>query len=187
MSKKIRKAATSLAETPVSPIDALCKKLDECAYDMETRWGRGVLQSLCTSETSAKWCRVSNKVDTAIQGGDYDTVKSSTESLIRGWKKMEEEAISMGYSTKMHGQVWFVCSPEAEGIEYIVCKNELDSARMAALYPAKASSIYTLKDIARMIDAQSVTKMPKKEREYFTKVNEKMTTEEFLSDSIPLF
>ena len=181
--KSKRTGLTKFNEQPISPVDALVRKLDLVALDMETRWGAGVLHSLCTPETSAKFMRVKEALDEAIRGGDYDTVKAKSESLIRGWQKMESEAIEAGHKIGHVTDIWFCCSPNS-GIEYIFCKNELDSSRMAAQYPSRVSAIYTFADIARMIEAGSVVNIagPRKQ-EVLTKV--KSWSEELLSDEVP--
>ena len=95
-----------------------------------------------------------DKLDLAIQSGDYDDVKKRSEVLARGWLKMEEETLAAGH--KPHGvdTVWYVAGKD--GLEYIVCKHELDSARLVAAHPDKASSVYTLADIAKMIERESL-------------------------------
>src|SRR5665213_3354910 len=117
MPKKFtRKSVTKLDQFPVSPIDAVLKKLDLVAAELETLWGAGVLQNLATPDTVARWLRVKVALDDAITGGDYDTIKAKSESLIRGWQKLEAEAIDAGHDQgKMRDRVWLVCSPEAEG------------------------------------------------------------------------
>jgi hypothetical protein len=153
--KKAKKhGITNLTSQPINPIDALVRKLDLVSCEMETIWGAGVLHSLCTSETSAKFMVVKNRLDQSIKENDYDTVKRDSEILMRGWNKMEAEAREAGH--KPHGvdSVWYVSSQN--GLEYIVCKHELDSARLVAAYPKKASSVYTLADIAKMIERESL-------------------------------
>jgi hypothetical protein len=185
MVKKVKKlAASDMAEMPISPIDALLKKLDQVAYDLETLWGAGVLQNLATPDTAARWLRVKVALDKAIEGGDYDTIKAKSESLIRGWQKLEAEAIEAGHDqTRMRGKVWVACSPD-NGIEYIICKHELDAARMAALEPQHANVIYTLPQIAKLLDAQSVVNMPKSHLASIFGKTEKPFSE-ILEDEIP--
>ena len=183
--KSKRSSKSGLAEMPISPIDRLLKSLDLVAHEMEVKWGAGVLQNLATPDTTAKWLRVKDKLDEAIQGGDYDTVKTKVESLIRGWQLLEREALEAGHDQgKMRDQVWMVVSPESEGIEYVVCKHELDAARMAAQYPAKANVIYTLTQIAKLLDAQSVVKLPPRELSSMFGKTEKPFSQ-ILDDEIP--
>lgn len=181
---KNRYGSTRLSETPINPIDALVRSLDLVAVEMETRWGKGVLFSLCNPETAAKFIRVKESLDQAIATGDYDVVKQKSESLKRGWQLMNDEAIANGHKTHPT-DIWYVCSPE-KGIEYIVCKHEIDSSRIAAIWPNKASSIYTLADIARMIERQSLSFLGAKIKGCPEKINVKKTdTEMFLEDEIP--
>lgn len=183
MVKSSKKSLTKLNEMPISPVDALVRKLDIVALEMETKWGRGVLHGLCTPETSAKFMRVKLALDDAISGGDYDTVKAKSESLIRGWQMMEKEAIEAGHKKGHVTDIWFCCSPQM-GIEYIICKNEMDASRMVAQYPQRASAIHTLADIAKMIEDGSVVNLEKPRKEELVQ-KAKSWTEELLQDRVP--
>lgn len=180
---KNRKSISRFNEQPVSPLDAIIRKLDVVAVDMEAKWGSGVLHGLCTADTSAKFMRVKLALDDAISGGDYDTVKSKSESLIRGWQQMEREAIEAGHKIGHIADIWFCCSPKM-GIEYIICKNEMDASRMVAQYPHRASAVFTLAEVAKMIESGSVVNLdqPRKD-EIITK--SKSWAEEVLGDEVP--
>lgn len=183
--KPPRMAASKLDGIPTSPIDALLKRLDALAAELETRWGAGVLINLVTPETAAKWIRAKEGLDAAIQSQDYDAVKVRMENLMKGWQRLEQEAIESGHEQgKFKEQVWCVASPEANGIEYFVAKNELDAARFVAAFPSKANVTYTLAQIAKLLDAQSVVKLPAKELNAMFKKTEKPFSEA-LGDSIP--
>ena len=180
-----RKKQQPMAETPVSPIDALVRKLDLVAHEMEAKYGAGVLPSICTPETAAKWVRVNDALSDAIGNGDYDTVKAKTESLARGWLKMEEEAKASGYLKMV--EAWYVTSPQAQGIEYIVVKNRIDAAIVVAQNPSKAACVYALEDIANLIDKASL-RIPAKEAKYFKDEAvkaKKSWSEELLNDQVP--
>lgn len=181
MKKKI--SNSRFDEMPQNPLDALIRRLDLVAHEMETSWGRGVLHGLCTPETSARFMRVKLALDDAIAGGDYDTVKAKSESLIRGWQALEKEAIEAGHKKGHVTNIWFCASPQS-GIEYIICKNELDSARMAAQWPEKASAIFTLADIVRMIENGSVVNIEGKAKEHIVQ-KAKTWSEELLDDRVP--
>ncbi len=177
-----RKASSGLAESPIGPIDALLKSLDLVAANMEAKYGAGILPTLCTPETAGKFIKVNAALTDAIQSGDYDTVKAKVESLKRGWLKLEEEAIASGYLKTI--EAWYVVSPN-DGVEYAFVRNEADAAILAAQMPKKASSIFTLADLARMLENGSVTRLTKPEKNYFGKVlKEQSETEEKLDDEI---
>ena len=179
-----RKALTNMAEMPLSPIDALLKKLDLLMVEMESKYGAGLLPTLCSKETAAKFIRVNSSLDAAIKSNDYDTVLLKVESLKKGWLKMEQEAKESGMLKPV--EAWYVCSPE-DGIEYIICKHEKDSSLIVAQNPSKASCVYTLSDIATMIENASVTRLTPKERQYFKDEAKKSKTafENYLNDEIP--
>lgn len=185
--RKAKKFGTSgVNQIPVSPIDALVRKLDLLSCEMESRWGMGVLHGLCTAETSAKFMRVKFKLDEAIQTGDYDLVKQHSENLAKGWLKMESEALAAGHA--QHPEAWYVASPAADGVEYIICKHRADTARMVALFPAKASSIYALEDIAKIIDRESlINHLSNPVDDKFTEIMKRVTKDDGkpLNDVIP--
>lgn len=186
--KKAKKFGSSgLNNIPVSPIDALVKKLDLLSCEMEARWGVGVLHGLCEPETSAKWMRVKFKLDEALLVGDYDLVKQHSENLAKGWLKMEAEAVQAGHD--QHVEAWYVASPNANGLEYVVCRHRADTARVVAMYPEKASSVYSLEDIARMIERESLPNhMTKPEEDKFTQIlarKDNPQKSERLNDEIP--
>ena len=176
-----RKASSGLATTPVSPCDALVKSLDLVATDMEARYGAGILPTLCTPETAGRFMKVNAALTEAIRSGDYDKILLKVASLKRGWLKMEEEAKASGYLK--HVEAWYVASPE-DGICYIICKHEADSAILAAQNPKQANCIYTLADIARLLENASVTRMTPKELKYF-KGEAKQEFEGILNDTLP--
>ena len=132
---KTRKSVTSLAETPVSTFDALLKSLDLLAANLEAKYGAGLLSTLCTPETAGKFMRVHESLNEAIRGGDYDTVKAKVESLKRGWLKMEQDAKDSGYLKMV--EAWYVVGPES-GIEYIVARQEADTAILAAQHTSSS-------------------------------------------------
>jgi hypothetical protein len=191
MTKKTsRKSSSSLAEKPASPFDSLLKSLDLVAANLEAKYGAGILTSLCTPDTAAKFTRVSQSLDDAIKSQDYDTIKAKVESLKRGWLKMEEEAIASGYLKTV--EAWYVCAPES-GIQYIIAKHEADTAILAAQYPAKTSIIYSLAAIAQLIESQAVVNLTMKESAYFREKAKERADEaqkvkscsEILADAIP--
>jgi len=177
-----RKATTALNVTPISPIDRVVKELDMVACEMETRWGSGTLPQLAAPDTCAKFLRAMKRFDDALESKDYDTVKAAVENLIKGWRKLEQEALAAGHSAQPNA--WYVTSPEANGVEYIVAKNELDASLLAARFPTKASSIYTLQQIAALIDSQSVTKLTPREKSYFRDMAKK-NSDPLPNDEIP--
>lgn len=167
--KKLKKLSVSKAnEQPASPIDALVRKLDLVAHDAEIAWGQGVLYGLCNPETAAKFMRVKAALDEAIQGGDYDTVKQKSESLIRGWQAMENEAIQAGHEKGHITNICYVASPN--GIEYILCKNDLDASRAMVQHPDKASAIFTFAQIAEMLENGSLKVFMEPDKENLKKV-----------------
>lgn len=178
--KRSKRAATNLAETPINPLDALVKRLDMVAVEMESKWGSGCLQTLCSPETAAKFMRGSEKLDKAIEQGDYDTVKYAAENLAKGWLKMDQEAIELNRPV---AQIWYVASPADNEIEYIICRHELDSARIVANEPHRANMVYTLAQVAIMIDNGSVGLKMRLEPKHVERL--KSASEELLGDYVP--
>lgn len=180
----VKKSSTRLNQIPISPLDALLHRLDEVAFGMEQRWGAGCLTSLCKPETAAKWVRVKEALDQAILGGDYDTVKAKSESLARGWKLMEQEAIEAGHNLPITG-IWYVTLEN--GIQYAFAENELKAAQLVARNPAMASSVFTLEHIAEMLSKGSVDMLNAAHERYLTEEikQRKIPMGKIIEDEIP--
>lgn len=160
-SSKSQKSTSGIGRTPISPVDMLIQRLDMVAHEMESKWGAGVLTSLCAPDTSARFLRVAEKLNAAIPENDYDTIKDLTEKLQRGWRKMEAETEEAGHRHDNIGQVWY--ASDGGDIEYIICKSPLDAVRIARQMPDKAAMVFALPDIARILKQGAVVNMPTRE------------------------
>ena len=72
------------------------KPLDALAVEMESRWGRGRLEELVSPSTAARF-EFKAKLDIAIHDRDVGLVIKRAETMMRGWKALENEVIAAGY------------------------------------------------------------------------------------------
>jgi len=130
-------------------------RLDDVARAVEARWGIDRLPGLVSPETQAKWQRHVAKLDDAITSSDLPLVRDLAQGAIRGYARLEVEAVSLG-AEKNRPEVWDIRSPET-GIHYRVCKT-LQDARLWAFQPEAV--VYTLEEIARILDKRQLTEQP---------------------------
>lgn len=164
-------------------IDGALKPLDAVASDMESRWGIGRLQELCTTSTSAKFQSAKHKLDLAIMQGSAAEVIERARILILGWKAMEKEAKEAG-NNPAPPDVWFASAPEEDGkpaVQYAIAKNNSDASLAEA-----GMSVYTLVEVARIIRAFNapMQKHIEKAKETFPKA-EIIRAEGEFNDEIP--
>jgi hypothetical protein len=81
--------------------------LDGVAADYERRWGAGVLPMLAGKLWAAKLEEQQQKVDAAVAQKALGAVRKQVEAMARGWKRVEDEALSTGVS-EPSGGMWYV-------------------------------------------------------------------------------
>ena len=134
----------------IDKIDGALKPLDGLASDMESRWGVGRLQELCTPATGAKFASAKQKLDVAIMEGSPAEVIERARILTLGWKALEKEALEAGHKPAPP-DVWFASAPAEDGkpeIMVAIAKNNSDASLAEA-----GMSVYTLTEVARIIRA----------------------------------
>lgn len=128
-------------------------RLDEVSREVEARWGIDRLRHLVSPETQVKWERHVSKLDQAIQDGDLAAVRDLAQGAIRGYKKLEDEAVSL-HQNKNRPDVWDVHSPA--GVHYRICKTVADAQLWAH---QQNVNCYTLQEIAHILDGKQLTVM----------------------------
>jgi len=131
-------------------IDGALKPLDALASEIEARWGVGRLQELVSPATAAKFQAAKHKLDLAIADKGVNDVIQRAEILMRGWKALEAEALSMGFSAAP-ADIWIASAPAEYGkpaVQYAIAKNNGDASLSQADIP-----LYTLEEVARIIRA----------------------------------
>lgn len=161
------------------PISAALKPLDEVAVAAEKEWGADVLPWLVSLETRAKFRRAQERLNEAIQGGDFDTIKGRADALIRGWKSLDEEARKLGYSQD-NIPVHIGISPD--GVVYVFCEDKLTAKRYVAKHPEKASATLTFDQAASIFQSYSVANI---KRHQLNEIDPNATVGEILRDELP--
>lgn len=126
-------------------------KLDEVAHEYESRWGIDRLPNLVSPQTQVKWNTQIQKLNNAISENDLPAVRDLAQGTIRGYKRLEDEAVALG-ATKHQPDVWDIRSPET-GNHYRICKT-LNDARQWAFQPDVVC--YSLAEIARILDSRDL-------------------------------
>lgn len=130
-------------------------RLDEVAVKMETKWGYDGLVPLVSAETARKWKAQKDKLDKAIRSENVADITALVDGTIRGYEKLEAEALAAGY-TPHKPEVWDFTHPES-GRHYRICKTLLDARRMAQ----EGVVVYTLGEVARILEANQLVNVVK--------------------------
>lgn len=126
------------------------KPLDALAVEMESRWGRGRLEELVSPSTAARFEAAKAKLDIAIHDRDVGLVIKRAETMMRGWKALENEAIAAGYEPAPP-DVWFCHAPAEDGkeeVSFAIAKTASTANLAQTDLP-----VYTLDEVARIVRA----------------------------------
>ena len=130
-------------------IGKLILAVDDVAVAMEQKWGIGVLPDLVDAPMREKFVRAYDRLNVAVEAGDYDTVQAAAENVRKGWAKLDEVATQNGYN----GIPEYITLTTSEGVEYLLAETPLDARRLAGKLPSKASAIHTRQQVADMLAA----------------------------------
>ena len=131
-------------------IHGALKPLDAVAAEMEMRWGKGRLQELCSPDLSARFEAAKAKLDVSIHDKDVQLVIKRADNLIKGWKKMEAEAIERGHKPSPP-ELWYATAPDEFGEKEMQIVIARDNS--AATLAQTDLPVYTVTEIARIVRA----------------------------------
>lgn len=148
-----------------TPLEAALKVRDRTVGEVDARWGTDVLQTLVSPETAAKFAKVRNRLDEAIdlanKSLDQQEVADAVDLAIntmavemRGMTKLEEEAKAAGRKPLDPGRCW--AFKLVDGTQALLVQTA-DDARAAARSPRfKGWAIYSIPEIALIISDRSL-------------------------------
>ena len=151
-----KRSVSGMKERPVDPLDALLRPVDQKAYEVEARWGAGIVWNYLMPELGGKFIRALDALDAAIATRDYDTVKLAADNVLRGW-----QAVDMAVTKKRQGE-GLADEPlnmkgyASDGVVYTIVPTEADAALYAAKYPHHAAATFTCDELANMLFKASV-------------------------------
>jgi len=151
--KKVRWPEMDKLDPQGYQINQWIDRLDNLNVEYEARWGVGVLPKLVSPETSEKWHRHIEKLDSAIEEKDVYNVRELIEGAFRGYDAMEKEAMTAGF--KPHGApvAWTVRM--SDGRELAICATRNDAGVLHGNCRDRIPLvIYTLEEIAGLVAAR---------------------------------
>lgn len=170
MNKMEKNILTLKVEWPMSDnlepdayrINQLIDRFDEMFVEMEKIWGVDRLPLLVSQETSDKWKRHLEKLNEAIVKKELQVVSDLIEGAKRGIKKMDQEARQRG--NEPHGAPvgWTVKMPSGGVLAVVGTGNEA-AVFQAMVTPDQDMHIYSLKEVANIIEA--LNRLPAEKRE----------------------
>jgi len=132
-------------------------KLDDVAAGYEADWGIGRLPMLVPPETAAKWDRQMQRLNDAIDKHDLPMIREVVPGCIRGWAALDAQARQAGHAP-CAPDAWEVKHPDSGNV-YRITKN-LNDARAEN---RKGVSTWTLEEVARVLENNSIVAEIKKE------------------------
>jgi hypothetical protein len=148
-----------------TPLEAALRVRDREVLEYDSKWGTDVLLSLATPGTAAKFAKVRNRLDAAIDAHNRaveaaeaqvqaDIAINTIPVELRGLKALEEEAIAAGREPLDPGRYWAFSLPD--GTQAVLVQTD-DDARAAARSPRfKGWAVYSVREMALMISDRAL-------------------------------
>jgi hypothetical protein len=122
------------------------------AREIEARWGATVLESLAAPEVAAKFGSARQKLNDAIERGDFAEVGQRAAIMERGWKALEDSAIARGHSPGDVGRFW--CATADSGRAYVIVQHETDMRQAAKAHPG--ATVWAMSEVLRILEDHSL-------------------------------
>ena len=130
------------------------KPLDQIAHRMELKFGCERLQSLVSPETAQRFGSAKAKLDQAIMDNDPSEVARRSKILIKGWQKMDEEAVAGGHKP-LKPSIW--SHTTEDGFMFAVAQGNADAIKAIRTDPAmEGVAVYSLDEIGRILENESM-------------------------------
>ena len=130
------------------------RPLDQIAHRMELKFGCERLQSLVSPETAQKFGSAKAKLDQAIMDNDPSEVARRSKILIKGWQKMDEEAVADGHKP-LKPSIWSYTTED--GFMFAVAQGNADAIKAIRTDPAmEGVAVYSLDEIGRILENESM-------------------------------
>jgi hypothetical protein len=131
---------------PTPPRQGQCyealKPLDKVAAEMESKWGVEQLTSLVSPDMAMRFERARQQLDDAVAADDPELTAQKAAALIRGWRKLDEEATAAGHPVEPD-KVWHC---EQDGFAIAVVQNHAHGK-----YAAEGHRVFTIDEVTRLI------------------------------------
>ena len=140
------------------------KPLDQIANRMELKFGCDRLQGLVSPETAQRFGSAKAKLDQAILDNDPDEVSRRSKILIKGWQKMDEEAVAAGHKP-LKPSIW--SHTTEDGFKFAVAQGNADAIKAIKTDPSmKDVAVYALDEIGRVLERHSMALVNSAKKEF---------------------
>ena len=128
--------------------------LDKAAHRMELKWGSDRLPGLVDPYTAAKFGAAKAKLDQAILNNEEVEVIRRASVLIRGYEKMDLDAIASGH-LPLKPKIWSHMT--SDGFKFAGAQGNPDAIKAIRTDPAlEGVAVYSLDEIGRILEADSL-------------------------------
>lgn len=137
----------------VTPFEAARAMHDKAVVMMDARWGTDVVQTLVGPELAAKFARVQQRMNAAIEAGDDDAAIQAFGSVVRGYQALDEAATAAGHKPLEIARWW--ATRADDGRRYLFTQTA-DDARVAARQARwEGFQIWSLPEVIRVLEDKS--------------------------------
>jgi hypothetical protein len=123
---------------------------DLVASEMDRKWGADRLRLLVPVELREKFDRQRYKFNQAIWHGSLEEVRQEARRMIAAWRALDRVAAEAGRA-QAAPEVWEVALTDGRTVALL--RDWQDAALFAAQRDGRAAEVYTLAEIARLIEA----------------------------------
>lgn len=146
-------------------LEAALKVRDRTVVEYDARWGTDVLQTLVSPETAARFAKVRNRLDAAIEAHNKavdaneaqeaaDTAITTMAVEMRGLKAMEEEAITAGRKPLQLDRAW--AFQLHDGTQAVLVQTDEDARAARRHDRFKGWAIYSIREIGIILSERSL-------------------------------
>jgi hypothetical protein len=135
---------------------AAIDEADALAAEMEAKWGVGRLRLLVPTELREKFDRQRYLLNQAIWHGDLEAVRREAGRMVTAWRTVERAADQAG-AMPINPQVWETTL--SDGTVVGIVRDIADAH--AAMPEGRKMAIYTLEEVAKLLEANSLVTVAK--------------------------
>ncbi len=129
-------------------IQKIINQLDELALHYEAVWGVGFLRDNCSDELAQKWDLQVENMEKALQEQNEQNVEKLAMGFLRAYPILEADVYSRNHLPLAPAHM----AIEHNGVEIIIAANNCDVSKMAIRKPNQGARIYTMSQIAKLLD-----------------------------------
>ena len=155
---------TAIDQWEFDQIRSAIDGLDNLARWMDRKWGAGRLRLLVSDELRAKFDRQRRKVDEAIWPAKgktrWDAVRPAIEAMKRGWQVLDAQASGDGHDP-IDPVIWEAVLQDGRTLALV--RDIADASFVSATRDGRATVVWTLDEVARVVDANNIVSVVKQE------------------------